>query len=86
MLQTFFESTFCGPFSQDIHKSRNKLPGGWLTQKTARIHQSIELSFSVVAIPDKALEPLSDRQEGKGQLLQLPEQTISTGECCGLTV
>lgn len=53
-------------------KSRNQLPGDWLTQKTTRIHQSIELSFNVVPISDKALESLSGRQEGKGQLLQPP--------------
>lgn len=44
---------------------RNQLSIGYLTQKTARIHQAIELSFSVVTVTDKAQE--SGRQEEKGE-------------------
>lgn len=35
-------------------KTRNQLSIGYLTQKTGTIHQAIELSFSVVTVPDKA--------------------------------
>lgn len=54
-------------FSQDTCNLKLETSYPLVTQKTGTIHQAIELSFSVVTVPDKAQESLPGRQEEKGE-------------------